>query len=468
VECYRTSFESMDSKDFGGWVYGLFCDRLKAGWLVDCHGEAVIGLADRMSVEFTRSQPDFISIATTDSIEFIALLMAGLRLGIPIFLGNPQWGSIEWAEVTKLTAQVDRQVHENLMMIPTGGSSGKIKFAAHSWKTLSASAWGFREFYEVEEINSICTLPLYHVSGLMQLMRSLLTDGKLLIIDFHQLCEGERKYVYSNYFISLVPTQLHKLLDLDSQWLSQFKTILLGGAPPSLELLTRARVAKLPLALTYGMTETGSQITSLKPVDFLAGNNSCGRVLPHVRIGLRSIDIDEIGSVSIESKSLMLGYFPHLDLPGYFEPDDLGFIDDRGYLTIIGRSSDKIISGGENVYPIEVVNAIMATGLVDDVWVIGTPDRYWGQMVTAVYVPKDLDLSVDVLKGSIAGKVSKYKVPKSWIQVDDIPRNGLGKVIMSKICSSDPLAVLVLREPGSGGSDPQTPHWVLPCIHKSV
>jgi o-succinylbenzoate---CoA ligase len=433
VKCYQTSYPSLASGDFGEWVYGLFGDRLKAGWLVNYPGEMIIDLADRLLAEFTRSPPQFISIATTDSIEFIALLMAGVRLGIPIFLGNPQWGSIEWEQVTDLTTRVDRQLHHNLIMIPTGGSSGKIKFATHSWETLSASVWGFREFYEVEEINSVCTLPLYHVSGLMQLMRSLLTDGKLLITDFHHFCEDTSGYyIPANYFISLVPTQLHKLLDLDPEWLSQFKTILIGGAPPSLELLARARVARLSLALTYGMTETGSQITSLKPADFLAGNNSCGRVLPHAQIELRSIGADGIGSISIASKSLKLGYFPNLDRSAYFEPDDLGSIDDRGYLTIIGRTGGKIISGGENIYPIEVVNAIMATGLVNDVWVFGTPDRYWGQIVTAIYVPKYLDLSVDLLKESIADKVSKYKIPKSWIKVDRIPRNALGKVLTDR------------------------------------
>jgi o-succinylbenzoate---CoA ligase len=425
------SFDAIAFDDFGEWVYRLFCDRLKAGWLVNYRGDAIVDLADRMSAKFTISQPNFISIATTDRVEFIALLMAGLRLGIPIFLGNPQWGSIEWAQVADLTTRVDRQLHQNLIMIPTGGSLGKIKFTVHSWETLSASVWGFRDFYEVEEINSVCTLPLYHVSGLMQLMRSLLTDGKLSISDSHYIYEDTANCILSNYFISLVPTQLHKLLDLAPEWLSQFKTILIGGAPPSLELLAKARAARLPLALTYGMTETGSQITSLKSAEFLAGNNSCGRVLPHAQIELRSIGADGIGSISIASKSLMLGYFPHLDRSAYFEPDDLGSIDDRGYLTIIGRTSDKIISGGENIYPIEVVNAIMATGLVDDVWVFGVSDRYWGQIVTAIYVPKDLELSVDILKGSIAGKVSKYKIPKSWIKVDRIPRNALGKVILN-------------------------------------
>jgi o-succinylbenzoate---CoA ligase len=436
VKYYRTSSNSLASGNFGEWVYGLFCDRLKAGWLVNDPGDGIMDLADRLLADFTRSQAQFISIATTDSIEFIALLMAGLRLGIPIFFCNPQWGSIEWAEVTNLTAKIDRQLHHNLIMIPTGGSSGKIKFAAHSWETLSASVWGFREFYEVKEINSVCTLPLYHVSGFMQLMRSLLTDGKLLIADFHHLYEYTNScYIPPNYFISLVPTQLHKLLGLDPKWLSQFKTILLGGAPPSLELLARARAARLPLALTYGMTETGSQITSLKPAEFLAGNNSCGQVLPHAQIELKSIEADGIGSISIASQSLMLGYFPNLDLPKYFEPDDLGVIDDRGYLTIIGRTSGKIISGGENVYPIEVVNVIMATGLVDDVWVFGKPDRYWGQIITAIYVPKYLELSVDILKESIAGKVSKYKIPKSWIKVDKISRNALGKVINTELPS---------------------------------
>ncbi len=413
-------------------IYRLFVDRLKSGWLVNRDGEEIIDLADRMLAQLTIAQPNFISIATTDKVEFIALLMAGLRLGIPIFLANPQWGAIELAQVADLTARIDREFHQNLLMIPTGGSSGKVKFVAHSWETLSASVWGFQEFYGGGAISSVCTLPLYHVSGLMQLMRSLLTGGNLSIVDFHQLCEHPPSYIPANCFISLVPTQLEKILALHPLWLLQFKTILLGGAPPNLELLTLARSIQLPLALTYGMTETGSQIASLKPAEFLAGNNSCGRVLPHARIDLVSTGNDGIGSIAIKAKSLMFGYFPDLDKPDYFEPDDLGSIDEQGYLTIIGRSSDKIISGGENIYPIEVVNAIIATGLVEDVWVIGVPDRYWGQVVTAIYVPKDLDLAVEVLKGSIVGKISKYKLPKSWIQVDKIPRNALGKVLEIK------------------------------------
>jgi o-succinylbenzoate---CoA ligase len=417
----------------GESIYALFCQRLQAEWLVGIQSRSIIDRSNQRLADFTRSRPLFISISTTDLTEFIADFMAGSRLGIPIFLCNPHWGDTEWNQVSKITSQVDPQQHQNLIMMPTGGSSGKIKFAMHTWETLSASVWGFQEFYAVDKINTVCTLPLYHVSGLMQLVRSILTDGRLLVTNFQQLYTDPNlvtsQIELDHYFISLVPTQLAKLLDLDAQWLAQFQTILIGGAPPSIELLNRARAAQLPLALTYGMTETASQITSLKPDEFLAGNNSCGRVLPHVKIKLRSPDCE----IQIEAKSLMLGYFPVLNSSTCFDPDDLGSFDADGYLTIIGRTSNKIITGGENVFPIEVVDAIMATGLVADVWVIGLPDRYWGQIVVAGYVENSIPVSSDILSQAIAGKISKYKIPKQWISVPQIPRNALGKVLINQL-----------------------------------
>jgi o-succinylbenzoate---CoA ligase len=416
-------------------IYELCRQRLQNGWLVNLDGKVAIDLAEQKSIEFERSSPNFIAIATADPIEFIATFMAGLRWGVPLFLCNPQWGITEWEQVDLLTAKVDLDRHRHCIAIPTGGSSGKIKFATHTWETLSASVCGFREFYDELEINCVCTLPLFHVSGLMQLMRSLLTGGKLLVLDCHQLCSDSsicHQVALGDYFISLVPTQLHKLLDLDSNWLAEFKTILIGGAPPSLELLDRSRTAGLPLALTYGMTETASQVTSLKPTEFLAGNNSCGRLLPHADVRLELSPSDRIGTIKIAAKSLMLGYFPNIDTCKYFYTDDLGVIDDRGNLTIVGRNSDKMIVGGENVFPIEVIDAIMATGLVLDTWVVGLPDPYWGQVVTAVYV-EGRPVSQQQLVEAIAGKLSKYKIPKYWLKVTEIPRNSLGKISIDAV-----------------------------------
>jgi o-succinylbenzoate---CoA ligase len=419
----------------GKSIYALFYQRLQGGWLIGSQSESIIDRSHQRLADFARHQPHFISISTTDLTEFIADFMAGCRLGIPIFLCNPHWGDTEWAQVSKITSQVNPQQHQNTIMIPTGGSSGEIKFAIHTWETVSASVWGFQEFYAIDKINAVCTLPLYHVSGLMQLVRSILTDGKLLVTSFQQLCTEPHlitsQIESEDYFISLVPTQLAKLLDLNFQWLAKFKTILLGGAPPSIELLDRARIEQLPIALTYGMTETASQVTSLKPDEFLAGNNSCGRVLSHAKVELKLPDCE----IQIEAKSLMLGYFPVLNPSTYFEPDDLGSFDADNYLTILGRNSGKIITGGENVFPIEVIDAIMATGLVADVWVIGLPDRYWGQVVVAMYVENNIPVSADILSQAIAGKIGKYKIPKKWISVPKIPRNALGKVLIHELKS---------------------------------
>jgi o-succinylbenzoate---CoA ligase len=209
--------------------------------------------------------------------------------------------------------------------------------------------------------------------------------------------------------------------------------VLLGGAPAWKELLELAREKGIRLAPTYGMTETASQIATLKPDDFLAGNYSCGRVLPHARI-----QIDSVGLIRIQTPSLACGYYPQLsekthllELNGRSRElitDDLGFFDDRGYLHIVGRCSDKIITGGENVFPSEVEAAIHASGFVADICVIGVPHPVWGQAVAAAYIPNQPEVTPYRLSLVLAEKLTKFKCPKYWIPVDSLPRNDRGKV----------------------------------------
>ncbi len=323
------------------------------------------------------------------------------------------------------------------IMIPTGGSSGKIRFAIHNWETLTASVQGFQQYFQLEKINSFCVLPLYHVSGFMQFMRSFTTGGKLAIASFKKLEAGEKYDVEpEKFFISLVPTQLQRLLQKPdtTNWLSRFRAVLLGGAPAWPELLATARNHQIKLAPTYGMTETASQIATLKPEDFLAGNNTSGQTLPHAKITIRRatgeiLCYNQIGHITVDAKSLALGYYPEQfgDSP-YFQLDDLGFFDKNNYLNIVGRSSDKIITGGENVFPAQVEAAIKNTNLVADVAVIGLPDKDWGQVVTAVCVPANCEVTVKNLQAAIEDKLSKFKRPKNWVFVEKMPRNAQGKL----------------------------------------
>jgi O-succinylbenzoic acid--CoA ligase len=125
------------------------------------------------------------------------------------------------------------------------------------------------------------------------------------------------------------------------------------------------------------------------------------------------LEANKIGIVKIEAESLARGYYPEIVsyCPHIFPTDDLGYLDENGFLYIVGRGSDKIISGGENVFPAEVEAAILGTGLVKDVCVIGKSDRFWGEVVTAVYVANNSEVSAEVLAAAVEDKLSKFKTP---------------------------------------------------------
>ncbi|AFZ43634.1 AMP-dependent synthetase and ligase [Halothece sp. PCC 7418] len=405
-------------------------------------------------------QGSTVLVKTSHSEQFLANFLAALAKNCTIYLGNSQWQAQEWNQVLELvkpdliiqetglefrSSFRDRK-RQGTIMIPTGGSSGEIRFVEHTWETLSASVKGFCHYFQQETVNCFCILPLHHVSGLMQFMRTFLTGGDLILSSYKTLETAWRnqdsvilrqleRIPPNDYFISLVPTQLQRLLNFGAgNWLSQFKVVLLGGAPSWESLLETARQDQIPIALTYGMTETASQVVTLQPDDFRAGNNSVGQVLPHAKITIQgefgeALAAGKVGKIMIESESLGLGYHPNSNWNRkQFITDDLGYFDEAGYLYIVGRNSRKIITGGENVFPDEVEAAILATGLVTDVYVMGVTDQNWGEVVSAIYVPKDQSLVPDLIQEQLKQNLSPYKIPKQWSALSSIPRNEQGKI----------------------------------------
>jgi o-succinylbenzoate---CoA ligase len=411
------------------------------GFLQDNLVEEYQVVVEEVYSQLSGDIPRKVIICEREPWRFLASFVSVCAAKSHVFLCNPDWGESEWEYVLDLVqpdvvlGNVNYPIsyvsnsatcnyHLPLIMIPTGGTSGNIKFAVHTWETLRCSVKGFVEFFQVYQVNSVCVLPLYHVSGLMQFFRAFLTRGKLLVLPFKEVVNYQVPDM--EFFTSLVPTQLQRLLENSEgiSWLCQFKTVLLGGAPAWNEILEKARFYQVRLAPTYGMTETASQIVTLKPEDFLGGKVGCGQILPHA-----SVTVNQAGKIRVSASSLMLGYYQKDGFDGekvnnYLQADDLGCLDAAGYLTILGRDSEKIITGGENVFPSEVEAAIRNTGMVVDVCVVGIADGYWGEVVTAVYVPKSADCS------GLAGmlRLSRFKVPKCWIAVSSLPRNQGGKV----------------------------------------
>ncbi|MEM9271942.1 MAG: 2-succinylbenzoate--CoA ligase [Cyanobacteria bacterium P01_F01_bin.143] len=405
-----------------------------------------------------KTRPQVI-LVEADPIKFITYFFAAIISGVNLFICDPHWQAQEWEQVFDLVKpdlvwgdlgdgekgrKGEREKGRKgdgekfIIGIPTGGSSGKIRFAVHTLSSLTASVLGFAEYFAIPKINSCCTLPLYHVSGLMQLWRCFITQGQLAIFPYKSLKQGNvPDIIPGNFFLSLVPTQLKFLLETNPDWLAKFSAVLLGGAPAWRSLLAKARDQQIKLCPTYGMTETASGVVYLSWQDFLNQNNSSGRVLPHAKVEIidhqgRPLNPGQIGTIKIQSDSLYGGYYPDFNFTEFLITDDLGYFDEQDFLYIVGRESQKIITGGKNVFPAEVETAILATRLVKDVCVIGLSNDKWGQVVTAVFVPGE-NFDLNILKEKMRSQLSKYKHPKNWLEVESLGRSDRGKINYVKI-----------------------------------
>ncbi len=383
----------------------------------------------------------------------LAAVLAAWRTGFTVALANPQWGQREWQQVDDLlqpdrsqplgaggslyAAQVPPTATPELL-IATGGSGGQIKFARHTWDTLMASVQGFQAHFQVATVNAYCVLPLYHVSGFMQALRTLATAGHLILQPYAELKPGQPLPWPADCpgFLSLVPTQLQGLLNQGNTylpWLRQFQAILLGGAPPWPTLLSQARSLSLPLAPTYGMTETASQVATLLPTEFLAGQTSSGRALPHAALHVLDADYqpqppNRPGRLAIATPSLFKGYLGHSPLPTPLHlTDDNGYLDGNGYLHLLGRHSTTLMTGGEKVQPEELESLLLTADLAHAVCVVGLPDPHWGQAVCALVVPK-FRISLAHLADWLTPQVVPYKRPKYWIALSALPQTAQGKV----------------------------------------
>ena len=326
-------------------------------------------------------------------------------------------------------------------MIPSGGSGGGVKFARHDEETIGAAVRGFCAHFGLTRVNAVGVLPLHHVSGLMAWMRCALTGGEFVPWDWKRLEAGERLTLRAgaDWVISLVPTQLQRLLMAEEAvaWLRQFRVIFLGGGPVWPQLADAAAEAKLPISLSYGMTETAAMVTALRPEEFLAGDRSCGAPLPHARV-----TIDAEGVVTVAGESLFRGYYVNEAPkekcnviryisgggPGWVT-EDLGSFDERGHLHILGRRDAVIITGGKKVHPNEVEAVLRASGEFDDVAVIGLPDAEWGEAVVACHPPSGRAPNLERAVAALA----PHQRPKRFIAVADWPRNSQGKVSRAEL-----------------------------------
>jgi acyl-CoA synthetase (AMP-forming)/AMP-acid ligase II len=297
---------------------------------------------------------------------------------------------------------------------------------------------------------SLIVMPLFHVGGLCLALWTLLYGASGVVVpsfDIDRILEELTRHSVSKLF--LVPTALRLLIEhprVDQADLSRIRYIMYGAAPIPLELVRKC-MDKLRCGFIqmYGMTETAGTVTVLTPLDHEGEETprmrSVGRALPGVTLAIaaadgRNLAPGEIGEVLIRSPSMMTGYWGMPEATaevlsgGWLRSGDAGYVDGEGYLYLCDRVKDMIISGGENIYPAEVENALYGHPDVAEVAVIGLPSDRWGESVHAVIVPRSgIEPDRESIIAWTRTRIAGYKVPRSIEFVDQLPRNPSGKVL---------------------------------------
>jgi o-succinylbenzoate---CoA ligase len=262
----------------------------------------------------------------------------------------------------------------------------------------------------------LCPMPLTHVGGLSIPIRSSIyattpvvhgrfDTGRVLA----ELMDPGRRIT----LVSLVPTMLSRLLDAGLERPPTLRWVLLGGGPIADALLERASAAGVPVAPSYGMTETCSQIVTL------------GWPLPGAVVHTSE------GEVVVQGPMVSAGA---LDEYGWLHTGDLGTFDERRGLVITGRKADTIVTGGENVAPVEVEDVLLTHPAVADAAVFARPDAEWGEAVVASVVLRDgCDVEPEKLRAFCAQRLAGFKVPKAFEFVSGLPRSQTGKLLRREL-----------------------------------
>jgi O-succinylbenzoic acid--CoA ligase len=334
------------------------------------------------------------------------------------------------AELTQTEADLpllgEHDMDDPQCRIMTSGTSGTPRPVDLTYGNFLFSAVGSAFNIGVEpEDRWLCCLPLSHVAGLSIILRSVIYGTTAVLMDRFDTEKVASTLVSGDIgVLSLVPTQLIRLLDADAD-LSAPRAILIGGGPVPEDALREALDCGATVVQTYGLTETCSQVTTLAPADAARKVGSAGRPLltSHVRI--------EDGEILVQGPTVSRGA---INPDGWLHTGDLGHIDEEGFLYVTGRRSEVIVTGGENVMPAEVEAVLVSHAAVADAAVVGRPDPEWQEAVCALVVLADgAETSEEDLREHCASSLAGFKVPKQVDFVSGLPRTASGKLLRGQL-----------------------------------
>jgi o-succinylbenzoate---CoA ligase len=335
----------------------------------------------------------------------------------------------------------------------TSGTTGRPKgvqltYGNHWWSAIGSMLnLGLRE----DDSWLVC-LPMFHMGGLSILMRGVIYGMKVVILDrFDERAVNEELLRKRVSIVSVVNTMLQRMIEhLDAGgsgggYPETLRCILLGGGPANRALLEKCAARSIPVFQSFGMTETASQTVTLAPEDALHKIGSAGKPLFPAQIKIvkdgRQLSPGEVGEVVVKGPNVMRGYWQRPEAnrrtlrEGWLYTGDLGYVDEEGYLYVVDRRQDLIISGGENVYPAEIEAVLNEHPAVLEAGVTGVKSEKWGHVPVA-FVRCHPAQSTDetVLLQHCAQRLARYKLPvRIYFVKQPLPRNAMNKLLRRKL-----------------------------------
>lgn len=345
-------------------------------------------------------------------------------------------------------------------IIHTSGTTGQPKGAVltygnHWWSAVGSALNLGLTLGQHDTDRWLAALPLFHVGGLSIALRSVIYGIPMVLHQGFEAAAVNHALVEERVtIISVVAVMLTRMLDewdshgVGRPYPSHLRCALLGGGPAPLALLERCAGLGVPVIQTYGLTEAASQVATLAPDQAMAKLGSAGKPLFPTELRIITADPEAgtvnavpngtIGELTVRGPTVSPRYHgrPPRDPAAWFHTGDLGYLDDEGYLYVVDRRDDLIISGGENVYPAEVEAILLAYPAILEAGVTGIPDSRWGAVpVAAIRLRLGSSLSLESLAAFCAERLARYKIPSQWVIVEDLPRTASGKVIRKALAA---------------------------------
>ncbi len=374
---------------------------------------------------------------------------------IAVGFDTPPEGTIAFTELLAHTAGAEAQdgLHASrddvAAIIYTSGTTGRPKGAMLTHGNVLFNIESTLAGHGLKESDvHILIVPLFHVTGLNTIMPTAMYQGAPMVvsssIDPEEIVDIISKYKCTTFFG--VPTTFYllaNLRDLDLEKLRSLRLICYSGAPMSPLTIGRLRTLfpDAELHNFYGLTESTSVSTVLPDSQALERAESIGLPPPGLQLAImddqdRALPSGELGELCIQGPSILKGYFKRPEATaeairdGWFHTGDTAYIDPKGYVFLRGRKKEMIIVAGENVYPIEVENALCAHPAVQEAAVFGRPDAALGEVVHAAAVLRPGQAATErELRAFVAGKLAAFKQPRSIAFLEKLPRNPSGKVM---------------------------------------